>query len=157
MESDLKTFHLNMQEYLSAYRSRAMVAAQGYPMSESDVDARVYVSLISDDRYEEAETPLEDYIANLREIAAMAPDGVDVVIEFERDYGYDDDTTFTRKVGYWRDPTPEERLKREAHNREARAHNAALAERAAAATAEAERLEYERLKEKYGTTADPER
>jgi hypothetical protein len=142
---DAKTIYAASYAMMHPFFEMGRLASANYPMSEVDVEARVYVSLNEERHFERVAMTIDEYIAELRAAATEAPAGTEPVIEYETDAGYDDDYYTVRKIGYWRDPTPEERAEREAHNQKAREHNAALQERK---TSE-ERAEFERLKAKY--------
>jgi hypothetical protein len=134
-----------LQRYVNAARSASVAMMRAFPQSEADVNERVYVSLDEERRFERSARPIDEVVAELREIASAAPPGAEVLVEFDTDTGWDDDYIPVRKIGYWRDPTPEERAVREEANRKAREHNVALEECRAAE----ERAEFERLKAKY--------
>lgn len=136
-----------LHEWMTASQMYAETAQSRYPRREVDVDELVYVSLDEENHFERAARSVAEHIAEVQEIASRAPEDAEVLIEFEQDYGYDDDRVTVRRIGYWRDPTTEERNEREAYNNEARKHNAALAEREAAT----EREQYEKLKAKFET------
>lgn len=110
------------------------------------LDALVYEEIERETIWWESEQPLEKHIASLRKIAAKAPQGCEVVIEFERDSDYEGGYDTVRRIGFYRKPTPEEIEERKALNAEIRQVQAAAAEKAA----EHERAEFERLKTKYG-------
>jgi hypothetical protein len=150
MNDPSQTYAANMQAFMQAYAQAANIAndyvLRSYPMREVDVNEPVYVQLASRSFDAGHTETLESFIANLREEASDAPPGVEVMIEITSGYGYDDERGEPEyEVGYWRDPTPEERAEREEHNRKAREHNARLEER----EAEQERAEFERLKAKF--------
>jgi hypothetical protein len=148
---EAKTYADKMAHFMDCYRAQrdAYAAMQSlYPMAEVDVNERVYVELESRTFYswgDESEVPVNDFVSGLNALSARAPRGSDVVIRFSSESDYDGPSNPSYEVGYWRDPTPEEKAEREEHNREAREHNARLEER----RAEQERAEFERLKAKY--------
>ncbi len=135
---------LTMNEYMRASMSAMQIYRDQFPMHETDVDALVYEALDEERHFEREACSVEEHIAELRDIAKRAPKGAEVTIEFEQDYGYDDDRITVRKVGCWRKPTNEERAERGEHNLKAREHNAALEAAQEAETAKREREELDR-------------
>jgi hypothetical protein len=143
--------YMALNEYMNAgiYARNAM--SEWLPYSEVDVNERVYVELGEHEFDRDDNTmPLDDLIAELRDIAAKAPKGAEVVVELGTT-GYDDSYNATYEVGYWRDPK-KERAEREETNRKIRQR----AEQRAAKAAEKERAEFERLKAKFASDSDPQ-
>lgn len=140
-------------ETAGAVLQEYMDSAQGwfdrYPKTEQDVGAKVYVYLDCAEYTGDRELPFAAFLERLNTAAAPAPPGSELVIKFSGNGAYDDDESAGWEVGFYRDPTPEERAEREAKNAEVRAHNARLAER----EAEEERAEFERLKAKFDPPA----
>ena len=111
-----------------------------------DVDAPVYVAIdhTKISGWEE-ERDLEEYFDSLREIAAAAPEGSRVTVQWESESDYEGGYDPVRIIGYYREPTEEERAER----REINARIARKKEAEAARKAQKEREEYERLKVKF--------
>lgn len=154
---EFKTVAINMQGYMDQLHSYSLaslsamnaagMARKYLPHSPVDVDERVYVELGErdfDDRNDNT-MPLASLLAELTALGAKAPKGAEVVIEFGSS-GYDGGEYATYEVGYFRDPSEDEKAERRDTNRQ-------IAERDKAREAEAaakERAEFERLKAKFG-------
>jgi hypothetical protein len=113
------------------------------------LNAPVYEQIESEMVGWESERSLEKHIAELRKIAAKAPKGRKVVIEFDRESDYEGGYDTYRRIGFYRPPTDEEVEERRARNAEIREVQA----EAKLAADEKERQEFERLKAKYATNA----
>lgn len=124
------------------------------PREAVKVSERIYeyIERIEFPRYSSnRETTLERHIAKLRKFGAKAPEGAKVVIKFGIESGYEaGDETAYYEVGYWRDPTNEEKAERHETNRKIAERDKRLAEAAAAK----ERAEFERLKAKFASDSD---
>jgi len=121
------------------------------PTEPVDVDAKVYVRLHGEEyenfySSEGHEQNLGEFMAQLESFQTSAPDGADAIIKFSSSYFGEGDTEASYEVGYWRDPTSEERAEREETNRKIAERDKANEERAALK----EREMYERLKAKFG-------
>jgi hypothetical protein len=119
------------------------------PYSPLDVDARVYEELGVREfgSYDDDDAmPLVDFIAELRALAASAPKGAEVVIDLTASTGYEGDSpTASYELGYFREPTEDEKAERREVNRK-------IAERERQReiiAAKKERAEFDRLKAKY--------
>jgi hypothetical protein len=131
--------------YLYSFRNAGDDAMLNLPFEPLDVNARVYEEL-GKAAFEGHDNtlPLSEFLEQIQDIASGAPEGVEVVIEPGTDSDFDDYWA-TFEIGYFRNPTDEERADRMETNRK-------IAERDAkrdAENAERERAEYERLKSKF--------
>lgn len=144
-----ETYYLNMDHYINDYAGHALnslrAMSEWLPSSPVDVGERIYVAVGSREYYETSEQPLEEFIAELRDVSKKVPKRYEAVFTLRASYCFDDPANPEWEIGYWRDPTKKERAEREETN-------CKIAERDArrkVEAAEKERAEFERLKAKF--------
>lgn len=141
--------------YMSAAGRFGDVLNEDYwlPREKLKLNERVYecIERVDLPRYGGRETTLAQHIGKLNRLAAKAPQNTKVVITFGVDRGYEaGDETAYYEVGYWRDPTDEEKAERRETNRKIAERD----KRAAAKAEEKERAELERLQAKFAASVD---